>query len=620
MSDFTSETIQTFKDIKLFESSKPLNQRLPESSILDVFENRAKKNPNSIAITMLMSGEKNEQPRRITYNELNQSIKQAANLFSSLTGTSPGVAYMLPSLIETHITLWGAETAGYAVPINFLLNSESIAELIKASKASILVTLGPHPKLDIWEKALEVRKKIPSLQLIRVSPSNENSQKDIIDFNSALKSQPDDHLIFGKARCGEEISAYFHTGGTTALPKLVAHTHRGQLVASFGGASMCGYKSTDILTGTLPLFHVAGTIVGGLSAFMAGLEILIMSPAGLRNPVIVNEFWRIVSDHKVTIIAGVPTALSAVLQIPVGNNNISSVRKGFTGAALLPPAVGKSFKEVTGGHLYEILGMTEASGLISIDPLNGPGTEGSVGWALPYTKVDILSLNDDGSLGKPCKIGEIGVISIYGDHVSPGYLNKQQNIRVFDNKYLNSGDLGYKDASGKIFIAGRAKDLIIRSGHNIDPAMIENAISSHPAVSIAAAVGIPDIYAGELPICFVELLPDCNISEKELLNHAKKLINERPAWPKIIKIIDKIPLTTVGKIFKPQLRCLATKLKVVDLLKTEFGIENANINVNMGGTKGIIVSIKLAKSNNNFIGKVESTLANFTFESKVQVN
>ena len=620
MANFTRETIQTFEDIKLFESSKPLNQRLPESSILDVFENRAKENPNSIAITMLMSGEKNEQPRRITYNELNKSIKRAANLFSTLADTAPGVAYMLPSLIETHITLWGAETAGYAVPINFLLNSESIAELIKASKANILVALGPHPKLDIWEKALEVRKKIPNLKLIRVSPPIDTSQKDIIDFNTALKSQPDDHLIFGKARCGEEIAAYFHTGGTTALPKLVAHTHRGQLVASFGGASLCGFKSTDILTGTLPLFHVAGTIVGGLSGFMAGLEILIMSPAGLRNPVIVNEFWRIVSDHKVTIIAGVPTALGAVLQIPVGDNDISSVRKGFTGAALLPPAVGKSFKEVTGGHLYEILGMTEASGLISIDPLDGPGTESSVGWALPYTKVDILSLNDDGSLGEQCKIGEIGVISIYGDHVSPGYLNKQQNIGVFDNKYLNSGDLGFKDANGKIFIAGRAKDLIIRSGHNIDPSMIENAISSHPAVSIAAAVGIPDMYAGELPICFVELLPDNDISENELLEHAKKLINERPAWPKIIKIIDKIPLTTVGKIFKPQLRCLAAKLKVIDLLKTEFGIDNTNININMGGTKGIVVTINLDKTNNNLIGKIEATLAKFTFESKVKVN
>ena len=120
MSEFTNETIKTFEDIKLFESLKPLNQRLPESSILDVFENRAKENPNSIAITMLMSGEKNEQPRCITYNELNQSIKQALLIYLvHLQDTSPGVAYMLPSLIETHITLWGAETAGYAVPINF---------------------------------------------------------------------------------------------------------------------------------------------------------------------------------------------------------------------------------------------------------------------------------------------------------------------------------------------------------------------------------------------------------------------------------------------------------------------------------------------------------------------
>jgi len=318
---------------------------------------------------------------------------------------------------------------------------------------------------------------------------------------------------------------------------------------------MCGYKSTDILTGTLPLFHVAGTIVGGLSAFMAGVEILIMSPAGLRSPTIVSEFWRIVSDHKVTIIAGVPTALGAVLQIPVGDYNISSVRKGFTGAALLPPAIGKSFKELTGGHLYEILGMTEASGLISIDPLNGPGTEGSVGWALPYTRVDILGLNDDGSLGETCKVGEIGVISINGDHVSPGYLNKEQNSGVFDNKYLNSGDLGYKDANGRIFIAGRAKDLIIRSGHNIDPAMIENAISSHPGVSIAAAVGIPDIYAGELPICFVELLPNFDISEEELLNYSKKLFNFcNIKWNKEISEFYKKKNLAIKTLSNTQLR------------------------------------------------------------------
>ena len=147
--------------------------------------------------------------------------------------------------------------------------------------------------------------------------------------------------------------------------------------------------------------------------------------------------------------------------------------------------------------------------------------------------------------------------------------------------------------------------------------MIENAISSHPAVSIAAAVGIPDIYAGELPICFVELLPDCDISEKELHNHAKKLINERPVLPKIIKIIDKIPLTTVGKILSHNYDALLQELKVDDLLKTEFNIDNANININLGGTKGMVVTVSLANSSKDTISKIESILTKFTFESNI---
>ena len=162
------------------------------------------------------------------------------------------------------------------------------------------------------------------------------------------------------------------------MPKLVAHTHRSQLVSAFGGAAMCGYTSDDIMTATLPLFHVAGTMVGGLSAFMAGVELVVMSPSGLRNPAIVEGFWRLVAQYNITVVGGVPTALGAVLQVPVGDNDISAVRTGLTGAALLPPAVGTRFKNVTGCHLYEILGMTESSGLVSIDPLCGPGSVGSV--------------------------------------------------------------------------------------------------------------------------------------------------------------------------------------------------------------------------------------------------
>lgn len=619
MADFSNGTIRTRDDLKRFESEKTLDQRLPERCILDVFTASAAQHPASTAITMLMTGAEDEQPRRVTYAELLGMIHSAANVFSSLGGPAPGVAYMLPSLVETYVTLWGAETAGYAVPINFLLQPESIAELIKASGAKILVALGPHPQLDIWEKALELREQIPGLVLVRVSRAGTPDEDGVVDFGTALTEQPDDHLIFGEPRGGDDIAAYFHTGGTTGVPKLVAHSHRGQLVAAFGGAVMSGYNSDDIMTATLPLFHVAGTIASGLSAFMAGVELVVMSPSGLRNPAIVQGFWRLVAKHKVTIVGGVPTALGAVLQVPVGDNDISSVRVGRTGAALLPPAIGTRFKEVTGCHLKEILGMTESSGLVSIDPLSGPGSVGSVGWALPYTQVDILRLNEDGSLGEPCATDEIGVIAIQGDHISPGYRDPKHNDGVFNAGRLNSGDLGYKDAQGRIYIAGRSKDLIIRSGHNIDPAMIENAMAQHPAVALAAAVGMPDAYAGELPVCFVELLPGADVSVEDLLQHAQSSIDERPAWPKLIQIVDTIPLTSVGKIFKPSLRCDMAKQKVLDLVQNELGVANVQVEAVAGGPRGLRVTVALSEKDRSSVVEVETALATFLFEASVQV-
>ena len=283
------------------------------------------------------------------------------------------------------------------------------------------------------------------------------------------------------------------------------------------------------------------------------------------------------------------------MQVPVGGHDISALRGGLTGAALLPPAVGKRFREVTGHNLYEILGMTEASGLISIDPLCGSGAVGSVGWPLPYTQVDILRLNADGSLGEVCAVREIGVIAISGDHISPGYRDPDHNDGVFIDGVLNSGDLGYKDEQGRIYIAGRSKDLIIRSGHNIDPAMIENAMSTHPAVTLAAAVGQPDAYAGELPVCFVELLPGAEVTGGDLQAHAQSNIDERPAWPRQIYVVDTIPLTSVGKIYKPSLRCDAARLKITDLVHVEMGLPGADIDVVDGGTRGMRVTVTIAE-------------------------
>jgi fatty-acyl-CoA synthase len=604
-------------DLSRFEAEMTLVERLPERSILDVFIAGAEAHPDRTAITMLMTGAPDEQPRRASYRDLLGLIRRAANLFHDLAGPRPGVAYMLPSLIETHATLWGAETAGYAVPINFLLQPEPIAALIRASGAKILVALGPHPVLDIWEKTERLRAEIPDLIVIRVAPPGAPAIEGVIDLHAALARQPDGHLIFGNPGQDDDVAAYFHTGGTTGVPKLVAHTHRGQLTAALGGAVLADMRGDDVLTATLPLFHVGGTIFSALSPFMAGTGLLIMSPGGLRTPAMVQGFWRLVAQYGATLVGAVPTSVGAVLEVPLDGADISKVRAGFCGAALLPPAVGARFRQVTGRGLYEVYGMTETSGLIAVDAVAGDGGLGSVGWPLPYTQTVVRRLGADGRLGEVCGADEVGVIAVSGPNVTPGYRNPVHDAGVLHDGVLNTGDLGFTDADGRIHIAGRSKDLIIRSGHNIDPVMIENAMAAHPAVALAAAVGMPDAYAGELPVCFLALRPGADVDEADLRAHAERTIGERPAWPKRYHIVDAIPLTSVGKIYKPLLRCEAAAHLVRDLLRETLSLPGADVQATEGGPRGMRVTVTLSSVDAATVAAVESALAAFLFEALV---
>ncbi|WP_395699753.1 AMP-binding protein [Aquabacterium sp.] len=620
MAILTSEfPIATREDIARFEAEMPLDQRLPERSVLDVFIGSAARHPDHTAITMLHTGAPDEVPRRVSYRELLGLVRRAANAFAALGGERPGVAYMLPSLVETHATLWGAECAGYAVPINFLLQPEHIAGLLKASGARILVALGPHPVLDIWQKALALREQVPGLVLVRVAAPGTPLEEGVVDFHAALMAQPDDRLTFGEPGRDGDVAAYFHTGGTTGVPKLVAHTHRSQLVAALGGAVLADMKPTDTLTATLPLFHVGGTIFCALSAFMAGIGLVILSPGGLRNPAMVQGFWRIAAQYRATLVGAVPTSIGAVLESPMDGLDLSAVRAGFTGAASLPPAVRERFVARTGHQLSEVYGMTEASGLIAIDPVAGTGGPGSVGWPLPYTRVEVRKLEASGRLGEVCAPLEIGVITVRGPHVSPGYRNPEHNEGIFSDGMLNSGDLGFTDEQGRVHIAGRAKDLIIRSGHNIDPLMIENAMATHPAVALAAAVGMPDAYAGELPVCYVALKPGASASEHELQDHAQQTIGERPAWPKRIHVVDAIPLTSVGKIYKPSLRCDAAARRVQDLLAQDFALADATVVAREGGRRGMKLAITLPARARDAVPAIEQALAGYLFESEVRV-
>src|SRR4029079_13250050 len=163
------EPVGSAADVAALERRTTFEDLVEERSVHDVFARAAVRQPDAVALTMLMSGAADEEPREVTYADLAGLVNRAGNAFAALADARPGVAYMLPSLVETHAVLWGAQSAGYAVPLNFLLNPEHLAELVRAAEADILVTLGPHPTLDLWEKAQAVGGLVPGLKVVALN-------------------------------------------------------------------------------------------------------------------------------------------------------------------------------------------------------------------------------------------------------------------------------------------------------------------------------------------------------------------------------------------------------------------------------------------------------------------
>ncbi len=208
--------------------------------------------------------------------------------------------------------------------------------------------------------------------------------------------------------------------------------------------------------------------------------------------------------------------------------------------------------------IIEGFGQTEGTCGSIVNPSDGLRKIGSVGLRLPYQQARILILDDDGSFQREAQINEIGTLCISGPNVFPGYLDQSQNQNIWPQPgWLNTGDLARQDEDGYFWLTGRSKDLIIRGGHNIDPGLIEGPAQTMAEVELAAAVGQPDAYAGEVPVVFVQLQKDSQISSTEILGYLADKIGERAAIPKEAFILEQMPLTAVGKIFKPKLRWLA---------------------------------------------------------------
>ena len=569
--EFGRFVIKSVADIAEIEKV-PVRERVPENSTYEILEKGAAVNPDAVAISFLMNGDAYETPIPVTYRQLMGRIRQAANMFSDLgVGPTDVVTYLLPSIPQAHFTLWGAEAVGVANPVNPLLEAGTIRDICNAARTKVLVCLGDLPGTEIWKKVDSIRKEIPTLKAVLRVMGPGDPAENIYGFDETIAKYPDDRLTFSRVIGPDDIASLYHTGGTTGTPKLAKRTHFNEVVMAWDIAVMAGFVPGDadntVMCG-LPLFHCNGTIVTGLAPFAAGGHVVLLSPMGYRDHTVMKNFYKIVEKFRPALFSCVPTVLSVLLDLPVGGADISSLRYVVCGAAPLSVELFRRFEAHSGMKILEGYGLTEGAVASSINPKDGERKIGSVGIRMPYQRVRIIEVDDAGRFARGLSTGEIGCVCISGPNIFKGYVEDSHNEKIWPEEgWFNTGDLGRLDKDGYLWLTGRKKELIIRGGHNIDPAAIEEPIYRMQGVKMVAAVPRPDPHAGEVPVAYVEVAEDSGITEAAIMEWAKANVGEKAAVPKEIIITPQIPLTPVGKIFKPALKWDATKRVYEEELK-----------------------------------------------------
>lgn len=597
-------------DIRAIESEMPWAGRGVARTMMEFLAQAKAAHGSRAAISFQIESGPADRAETLTWAELHGRVTQAANMLRGL-GVGPGdvVAFVLPNCMETAVVLLAAAVVGIVNPINPLLEPEQIGAILRETRAKVVVTLKAFPKTDVAQKVGEAVKHAPNVKVLLevdlnrylglpkrwivpfLRPKNPVAHDARVkDFNAEAARHRSDKLDFPDV-AEDRVAAYFHTGGTTGMPKVAQHRLSGMVYNGWVGARLI-FRETDVVICPLPMFHVLAAYPVLMSMIASGAHVVFPTPAGYRGAGVMDHFWKLIERWKVSYIIAVPTAMAALMQRPV-NADVSSLRGVFSGSAPLPVELYHRFEKATGVTIIEGYGLTECTCLVSCNPPDGVKKIGSVGIPVPYTQVRILHSDGNGTVTRECGVDEVGEICVANPGVFEGstYTEADKNRGLFaEGRYLRTGDLGRIDADGYLFITGRAKDLIIRGGHNIDPAEIEEALMAHEAVAFAGAIGQPDAFAGELPCVYVELVKGAQVTVADLMQFAQSHINERAAMPKHIEVLEELPKTAVGKVFKPALRRMAIA-RVYDAALAKAGHAAAVAEVVEDRKRGLVARI-----------------------------
>ncbi len=602
--------VATINDKRAVEQEMDVSGRWSANTLFELLSQTADKFPQRKALTFMLKSGPKDPEETFTWAGLRERVAQSANLFRSLgVGEQDVVAYILPNSNEAVLTFIAGSTAGIVNPINPLLSAEQIGSILRETNAKVVVTLAPFPKTEVAQLVAEAVALAPNVKtilevdlkrylkpplawlipLLRPKVNAKHHAK-VLDFHEEVDKQS---KTLGWVEASEDrVAAYFHTGGTTGMPKVAQHKFSGMIYNGWC-AEFQIITSKDVLLCPLPMFHVFAAYPILMACMASGAQMVMPTPQGYRGDGVFDNFWKLIERHKASFMVTVPTAVAALMQREV-NADVSSLKYALCGSAPLPVELFKKFENATGVRILEGYGMTEATCLISINPVAGERKIGSVGLPFPYSDVKIFDCDPEGGVKTERETDQIGEICVANPGVVVGntYVEADKNVGLFANgTHLRTGDLGRIDADGFLWITGRAKDLIIRGGHNIDPAEIEEALASHPAIALSGAIGQPDAHSGELPCVYVELVDGATVSEAELLAHMKEYVEERAAIPKYVEILDELPKTAVGKILKNDLRKLAIA-RVYTAALQKAGLDATVPSVVEDKKRGLVAQVK----------------------------
>jgi fatty-acyl-CoA synthase len=602
-----------------------IEQQLPESVLAgstayECLLAATRLDPDKPAVVALAGGGRTEVTAAVSYAEYLALSTAAANLFHEAAGNQPSVvALMLPILPEALIAAWGAVAAGVVNPINPHLEPSLVISILNSVRATVLVTTQAHGR-SAADSLDRIVAAVPTLRRVLLVGGTQPQRV----FADAIAEHRSDRLTFvpGTERSAEAM--FLPTGGTTAAPKLARLTNGGMVLSAWLAGAIMGSAPDEVIGLGMPLFHVGGMLSLGLRSAVLGQTVLLYSPAGFRDRGVVANFWSIARAHGITSLIATPTT-AAALHAQGGDEHRGHVIRTFTcGGSTIPLELGRQFPRRFGIELREVWGSTEFHGFLACQPNRVAPVMGAVGLRTPWHRIKAVELDSDNRWVREMPGTQQGVIVGSGPCLALGYVDPTLDRQFFvqgapdAEVWGSSGDLGRIDMNGFVWIDGRAKDVIIRGGHNIDPGLIEEVLTSRAEILYAAAVGLPDRDKGELPMAFVECVPGATLDSEALLAHCRATIQERAACPVAIVVLEQMPLTAVGKIFRPALRELALRKAVMEVVEQVVGTAAVRIDTNLVGGRPEVV-LHVADVDADRRERLRAAFAAFTFNTRFDV-